>query len=84
MKQGVLHSVQAEADMHDEFFGHVIAGIRFGGTLQQFLQAIDIGFQVAGSRHSKEVCCHLSEACNVASAQTVSTSLCCRRFTHMQ
>lgn len=51
----MLVSMQAEADMHDEFFGHVIAGLRFGGTLQQFLQAVDIAFEVAGSKEAKQV-----------------------------
>ena len=41
--------------MHDEFFGHVIAGLRFGGTLQQFLETVSIAFDVAGSKHVKEV-----------------------------
>ena len=41
--------------MHDEFFGHCIAGLRFGGTLSQFLKAVEIAFEIMGSRHSKEV-----------------------------
>ena len=47
--------LQAEAEMHDEFFGHCIAGLRFGGTLPQILKAVEIGFEIAGRRHSKEV-----------------------------
>lgn len=41
--------------MMDEFFGHVLAAVRFGATLQQVLRAVDIAFEVAGSGSSKEV-----------------------------
>lgn len=49
------YHVQAEAEMHDEFFGHCIAGFRFGGTLPQIVGAVDIAFEVAGSREAKQV-----------------------------
>ena len=41
--------------MHDEYFGHVIAGIRFGSSLQQFLDTVDIAFEIAGTRQNKQV-----------------------------
>ena len=47
--------MQAEANMHDEYFGHVIAGIRFGNSLQQFLDTVAIAFEVAGTRQHKQV-----------------------------
>ena len=47
--------MQAEANMHDEFFGHVLAGIRFGGSFQNFLEVTHLAFEVAGTRQQKEV-----------------------------
>ena len=54
----MLCPLQAEADMHEEYFGHVIAGLRFGNSLQQFLDTAAIAFEIAGSRHNKQVCSH--------------------------
>ena len=41
--------------MPEEFFGHVVAGIRFGNTSQQFLETTKIAFEIAGTRQQKEV-----------------------------
>jgi len=53
-KQLMISGFLAEAEMHDEFFGHCIAGFRFGGTLPQIVGAVDIAFEVAGSREAKQ------------------------------
>lgn len=47
--------MQAEADMHDEFFGHVLAGLRFGSSSAEFAEAVDLAFKVADSLGEKQV-----------------------------
>lgn len=40
--------------MHDEFFGHVLAGLRFGLRPETLLQAVDVAFEVAGTAATKK------------------------------
>ena len=41
--------------MHEEYFGHVLAGLRFGASLSQFLQTVTMAFDIAGTQKQKEV-----------------------------
>ena len=47
--------LQAEANMHDEFFGHVLAGLRFGSTSEEIIEAVGLAFETAGSQATKQV-----------------------------
>ena len=46
---------QAEANMPDEFFGHVIAAARFGAELSELQEASDLAFVAANTTISKQV-----------------------------
>ncbi len=45
MLQCTLVGVQAEANMHDEMFGHLLAAMRFGADEAACLAAIRVAFR---------------------------------------
>lgn len=41
--------------MHDEFFGHTLAALRFGASAEQLTEAVGMAFDCAGTARNKQV-----------------------------